>query len=348
MKITCQSFSSLLQSRRTVFNERFSIARRLYPDLDAAAFTQFLTDVLDPLAAQVERLDPGALPLFVETAYQIGLELSGKKLIGQGSHSSVHENLWRIIFPSIVTLLLKEPVSLLPKLSNAAHLIDKELHSGVDDWLLSIEQIGPACQDGDALLALAQVSAWKCGMAHFRKSAIPLLTKIPSQSCNSLFGTTGIIDWQEEIVQLLADPWYSPMFKSGKKTPPMHRQTGGFRGFGGPFICPPVAIDYEENLLLFCNNEWWVVHADIFGETCKRLLKDNTATFPSQNVSGQQVFKSGVAIIDNVVSYQGQTFTFAQGDRVSGVAVVSNTMIVTFANSHVVHIFEVHKNDSCF
>jgi hypothetical protein len=346
MKITCQSFVSLLQSRRTVFNERFNMARRIYPDLDSVAFTQFLTDILDPLAVQVERTDPGALPLFVETAYLIGLELTGKKLIGPGSHSSVHDNLWRITFPSIISLLVKEPGSLMSKLSNAAHQIDTEIHSGVDDWLLSIEQIGPHCKDTDSLLSLAQISAWKCGMAHFRNSAIPLLTKTPALCCNILFGTTGIVDWQHEIEQLQADPWYSPKFKTDKKGLPAQRQAGGFRGFGGPFIRPPLAIDFEEKLLLWCDNEWWIVHADIFGITCKRLLKDHTLTIPVPPMaitSGQCVLKSGVAIVDNTVTFHGQTYTFSPGDRVSGAALVSNTLIVSFDNSHIVQILEVRK-----
>jgi hypothetical protein len=346
MKIVCQSFISLLQSRRAVFNERFNMARRIYPDLDSAAFTKFLTDILDSLTAHVERIDPGALPLFVESAYQIGLELTGKKLIGPGSHSSVHDNLWRITFPSIITLLLKEPGSLMSKLSNAAHQIDTEIHSGVDDWLLAIGQIGPHCQDGDSLLSLAQISAWKCGMAHFRNSAIPLLTKIPSHCCNTLFGTTGNVDWLHEIDKLQADPWYSPMFKTEKPGLPVKRHTGGFRGFGGPFIRPPVAVDYEGKLLLWCDNEWWVVHADIFGVTCKRLLKDHTLNIPVPSVTiatGQRVLKSGVIINDNTVTVQGQTFTFSPGDRVNGAAFVFGTLIVSFDNSHIVEILEVRK-----
>jgi hypothetical protein len=346
MKITCQSFASLLQLRRTVFNERFNIARRQFPDLDSSEFTKFLTDILDPLTAQVERTDPGALPLFVESAYQIGLELTGKKLIGQGSHSSVHDNLWRITFPSIITLLVKEPGSLMSKLSNAAHQIDTEIHSGVDDWLLSIEQIGPHCQDGDSLLSLAQVSAWKCGMAHFRNSAIPLLKKIPAHCCNTLFGTTGIMDWEQEIAKLQADPWYSPTSKAEKSGLPVQRHTGGFRGFGGPFIRPPVAVDYEGKLLLWCDNEWWVVHADIFGVTCKRLLKDLTLKIPVPSVtiaSGKRMLKSGVVLNDNTVTIQEQTYSFSPGERVSGAAVVYNTLIVSFDNSHIVQILEVRK-----
>lgn len=230
------------------------------------------------------------------------------------------------------------------KLSNAAHQIETEIHSGVDDWLLSIEQIGPYCQDRDSLLSLAQVSAWKCGMTHFRNSAIPLLTKIPAPACNTLFGTTGIVDWQQEIALLQKDPWYSPKFKSEKKGFPAQRHTGGFRGFGGPFIRPPVAVDFEGKLLLWCDSEWWVVHADLFGVTCKRLLKDHTLNIPVPSpitASGQRVLKSGAVIIDNKVTIQGQTFTFSPGDRISGAAFVSNTLIVSFDNSHIVQIFEV-------
>jgi hypothetical protein len=347
MKITCQSFISLMQSRRAMFNERFNMARRLYPDLDASAFTYFLTGILDPLVVQAERIDPGSLPSFVEAAYLIGLELTGKKLIGPGALSSVHDNLWKITFPSIITLLLKEPGSLMSKLSNAAHQIETELHSGADDWLLSIEQNGSLCQDSDSLLSMAQVSAWKCGMAHYRNSAIPLLTKISARCCNALFGTADIVDWQQEITTLQSDPWYSPLFKIKKPGLPVRSQTGGFRGFGGPFIHPPVAVDYEEKKLLWCDNEWWIVHADIFGVTCKRLLKDHTLNIPVPTVTianGQRVLKSGITLNKNTVTVQGRTFTFSSDDLVSGAAFVANTLVVSFDNSHIVQILEVRTS----
>jgi hypothetical protein len=347
MKITCQSFISLMQSRRTVFNERFNMARRIYPDLDAAAFTYFLTDILDPLVTQAERIDPGSLPSFVDAAYLIGLELTGKKFIGPGARSSVHDTLWKMIFPSIITLLLKEPGSIMSKLSNAADQIEAELHAGVDDWLLSIEQNGPLCQDIDSLLSMVQVSAWKCGMAHYRNTAIPLLTKIPSRCCNTLFGAADNVDWQQEITKLQADPWYSPAINIKKPRIPVRLQAGGFRGFGGPFIRPPVAVDYEGNKLLWCDNEWWVVHADIFGVTCKRLLKDQSLNIPEPTMTitnGQRVLKSGVILDKNKVTIEGHTFTFSPDDLISGAAFVSNTLVVSFDDSHIVQILEVRTS----
>jgi hypothetical protein len=346
METVSPALAAQLQARRTVLNERFYRSRRVFPDLDPAAFTRFLTDLLDPLVVAAEKIDPGALPQFIDAAFTIGIELTGKKIIGPDARSGAVEKLWKAVFPAVIGRILPHPAPMLVKLSNAAYQLDAEVHARCDEWLSQVTAHARLCDDSATLLALAQVCAWKCGMAHYRRSVVPLLASLPEPLCRALFQMVDECNWADEAGRFLADPWYSPAYRAGTPRQPITYCTGGFRGLGGPFIRPPLAVEHEGKLLLWCDGEWWIVHADRYGVTCKRLMTDRCAEIPCPLERDGKKSRSGgngMVIEGGTVAVQGRTFDLTPEGTISGAAFASNTLLVSLENSHLAWIFEVGK-----
>jgi hypothetical protein len=340
------ALAARLEARRTLFNKQFALARRGFPDLDPAAFTGFLREILDPLVILAEKIDPGTLPAFIEAGYGIGIELTGKKIIGPEARSSALEKLWKTTFPAAIGLILNNPGPMLAKLSNAAHQLDVEAHARCDEWLSLVTALSPLCNDCPTLLALAQVCAWKCGMAHYRHGAIPLITALPAPLRAALFPLIDESNLPGEIERFLSDPWYTPARSAEKQRQPITYCTGGFRGLGGPFKHPPLAAGHEGKLLLWCDREWWIVHADVFGVTCKRLPAKYSANIPRPSEIKEKKSRSGhngLFVEGGTVTVKGRSFDLSSEGTVSGAALASNTLLVSLENSHLARVFEVRK-----
>ena len=69
----------ILRSGRSDFNARFIAARRIYPDLQADTFTEFLRTGVDDLLRAVEAIDSNRLGEVTMAAYDAALELVGHR-----------------------------------------------------------------------------------------------------------------------------------------------------------------------------------------------------------------------------------------------------------------------------
>ena len=79
------ALASILRSGRSDFNARFIAARRIYPNLQADAFTEFLRTAVDEVVRAVEVVRADRLGEVTMAAYDAGLELVGQQLAGPGS-----------------------------------------------------------------------------------------------------------------------------------------------------------------------------------------------------------------------------------------------------------------------
>ena len=80
-----ETLAAVLRSERVAFNIRFAETRHRLPGLDGEAFSDFLRQHIDPLAQAVARHRPERVPEVVHAAYDLGLELVGRRLAGPGS-----------------------------------------------------------------------------------------------------------------------------------------------------------------------------------------------------------------------------------------------------------------------
>ncbi|MDX2225935.1 MAG: hypothetical protein SFY92_02375 [Verrucomicrobiae bacterium] len=332
MTFVSPPLAAMLESRRTAYNQRFNLARRAYPDMDAEIFKAFLRETLDPLVATASHRDPGAIPPLVDAAYDVGLELIGKKLLGPHARLPYLQALWTRVFPQIMGLILKAPAPLMVRLSNAACQIGGQEHARCAEWLEALEQWGPRCENADQLQQFAQILAWRSGMAQFRESVLKILPTLPTPLMADVFKSVQGLPWSDVLAKLERNPWYHPSQPDQDPVQPFAGYVGGFRGSGGPFLHPPLARAVAGGLVLTSGGEQWALYADVFGMTHKRCAATRqsftTETSEDVRVEGKS------RVIWNAIAYD-----FSHEGTVSSVASNPHTLAVTLENSHFVWLY---------
>src|SRR5690242_10781809 len=90
----------VLRGSREELNARFAEARQRFPALSPEPFTEFLRDVVDPLACAVANASPERCDAAVLAAYDIALDLVGQRLVGSGSRGMAIDGTWRRLLPA--------------------------------------------------------------------------------------------------------------------------------------------------------------------------------------------------------------------------------------------------------
>jgi hypothetical protein len=258
--------ADFLRSRRADCNARFAAARRHWPRLDAADFSLFLRDQLSPLAAA---LGPAQVNAVLDRAYDLGLQLVAEKLAGPTAVTPAINQLWTEVFPSLGALIGAAPRRILGSLSNAAHHLAAMPDSRPEIWRSRLVALGPCCSTSDELLIVAQLLAWRAGLAHFRASTLAAADALPPELALDALDAPSGAKWSEVRDAHLSDPWY------GFNVPAtLDRRIGGFRGFGGLFISPPLVACSGSQILVRSGDESWIILADAFGVTLHRATPD--------------------------------------------------------------------------
>ena len=185
----------LLRSGRAEFNARFVAARRIHPELEPGAFTEFLATAVDALAQAVEKVRADQLGEVTMAAYDAGLELVGQKLAGPGARLACIEEAWRRILPNAALLVASAPGRLIPATCNAVHQLASTPCARAAQWIETMEKLAPECADADAFLKLGQVAAWRAGLPHLRSGAIAAADTLPESLALSALGATSGCSW---------------------------------------------------------------------------------------------------------------------------------------------------------
>jgi hypothetical protein len=266
--------ADFLRTRRADCNARFAAARRHWPRLDAADFSLFLRDQLSPLALSLE---PAQAHLVLDRAYDLGLQLVAEKLAGPSAVTPAINLLWTEVFPSLAALIGTSPRRILGALSNAAHHLATAADTRAEIWRSRLLALAPRCSSADQLLIVAQVLAWRAGLAHFREPALAAADTLPPDLALDALDAPADSDWHEVRDAHLSNPWF------GYKVPatPVHR-IGAFRGFGGQFLSPPLLARSGSHILVRSGDDSWILLADAFGATLHRATPDEiSGTVPS-------------------------------------------------------------------
>lgn len=302
-RMVSAALASILRSERSDFNARFIAARRLYPDLQPEAFTEFLETAVDDLVQAVAAVAADRVGEVTSAAYDAALELVGQKLAGPGanlgSRLRLVEEGWRRVLPLIAPLVATAPGRVIPAVCNAIHQLAATPAARPKEWIEITEKLGPQCADAEMFLKLGQVAAWRAGFAHFRQGAIAAGDALPGSLVLAALGARSDLTWADVRAQLLANPWFDPAGARNESAAiRVVAQVGSFRGFGGLFAEPPLVVAAGEHFLARSNSECWLLTADLFGATFHRAAIEEfeTATQHSQLPASLEIDGSRVAL----------------------------------------------------
>lgn len=270
--------ADFLRSRRADCNARFAAARHRWPRLDAGDFSLFLRDQLSPLADALAAVSPAHVPIVLERAYDLGLQLVAEKLAGPSSLHADINRLWGDVFPPLAALIVTSPRRLLGSLSNAAHQLSVTPDTRSADWRARLVTLAPRCAQANELLVLAQLLAWRAGLAHYRGSALAAADSLPPALALDALEAPPGLSWPQVRDAHLANPWFG--YDSGHRpldATTLSRRLGTFRGFGGVFLSPPLVTRSGSQLLVLSGDEAWILVADAFGATLHRAAPDEVA-----------------------------------------------------------------------
>jgi hypothetical protein len=313
-------------------NAQFAAARRLYPELDAGAFRAFLESTVDPLAEATSAARPDRLADVVMAAYELGLELVGKRLVAPGSRQASVESGWRAVVSAAAPLVAESPRRVLASIGNALHQLSTTPGGRPEQWLRELPPLATRCPDAETLLRVGQVLAWLAGLAHYRASALAVADTLPEALALAAVGGSG--SWAAVRARLDGDPWFVPSLAAGDaRGRTIVRAVGAFRGFGGVFLQPPRIVRRAAQLIVTSSDEAWVLTADAFGATFHRVGDEERAG--AANTAGPSpTLPPDVHLADGMLTVRGHTFAAPVCGEVTSVSDDPTTLAITSSLSH--------------
>lgn len=327
MPALAPAFAGFLRNARDELNARFAEARRLRPDLDGEAFAAFLRDTVDPLVRAVDAAAPAYAVDVARAGYELGLELVGQGLAGPAGREPAIERGWREIGTAAAGLLAAAPERVLSAVGNALHQLAATPGARPAEWTLAMRTLAPRCADADAILTLGQVAAWRAGMAHYRAGALAAADRLPHDLALAAVRASSS-DWPETRRRLAADPWFDPSAPAPVAGVRVVARAGAFRGFGGLFVEPPVAVVAGEHFLVRSGDECWLLTADAFGATFHRATAEERANPRPTAVP------PGVSAAGTTLAIDGVRMELPELGEIGGVAANGTTLAVTSPFTH--------------
>lgn len=342
-------FANVLRAGRDQFNARFAEARRMRPQLDETAFGLHLMDNVAPIVNAVALAKPGAASAVAQVAYDLSLELVGQCLVGLSAPDPLPSRAWRELAPNAVVHVATQPRKVLGALTNAAlHFRDYPGARG-NEWLKRMCEVVPLAATFDDVLRAGQVIAWQCGLAHFRAGALDAAEALRADLALAALGVDAASADKRlrdpEVVRdgvvaaLRADRWLrlSTAGTDGLDHARPNRiavvgRAGGFRGFGGPFVTPPLVAADGERLFARSDNGCWLITADAYGAVFHRAAPHEFDR--AREVAARQA--KPFTLVRGRVGYGTLSSELAEIASVTSIAQAGTTLAVTTALSHAV------------
>ncbi len=327
-------FARCLEEQREYFNNLYTVARRTRRNLDKEIFGRHLIEVVAPLVDGAAKSRPDCARRLSNDLYELSLELVSRKYLGVANRYPAVDILWRKALPKLIKFLPEGGRDFVAALSNAVYNLEITPNVTPATWLKALLQVADGCSTWHELLLAGKVLAWRCGMAHYRESAIEVWRSMHKEL---KLATLGLLQEEEEISldlleKSLADPWWLPGVKKGTNYElEIVGTVGGFQGFGGTFLTPPEVMKAGEDIYAFDDEACWSVHADCYGVTLQRFgrtLPDGEQTDGPFNITP----KSGNVTLGKTNK------VFSTLKRATGFASTSSCLAVTVPSSHKVFI----------
>jgi hypothetical protein len=330
--VTVDSFARLLAADRVRFNAKFAEARQRHPRLEPEAFADLLRTTVAPLVEAVGQVCPEKTAEAAEALYDLALDLLGKELLGPHSRQPALAAAWHSLLPQLPRFVAEAPRWCVGAISNALYNLSATPGARPVEWVDALLQLAEVCPDVTTLLQAGQVAAWRAGLAHYRLDALEICTQLAASQPRAARLALGLppdnpAPLEPILDGLLADPWRRPgagadrLAKLG-----LVARVGAFRGFGGEFLAPPVAVAADGHLVIRDGENCWRLTADVFGATLHRVLPVQTRAQTTVPLAWQAVVgRRGLA-------------AFPELRTLISIAADENTLAVTTALSHRVYL----------
>ncbi|MFC4310945.1 hypothetical protein ACFPN2_17750 [Steroidobacter flavus] len=311
-----------LQARRADFNARFRLAAQRYPQLDGQELLRFIAEAVDPLAQAVHAKHPDAVADVVSVAYDCSLQLTGQRLsLDAGRYGAIPET-WREVLPAAADAIAAQPARVIPSLTNAAHQLASTESADVTRWIRALKDVASQCATPDELLMAGQVIAWQCGLAHYREGVLSALRSLPSKLACTVLGIEPK-RYEATLQRLQEDRWFDPAHPNAESLR-IVRSAGAFRGFGGPFLQPPLLKSTDNGWLVQSADDYWFLVADAFGATLHRST--------AEEWSAQSARKE--EHVGTRVVYNGKALDMPGAGPITSSGSSTGAIACTFAHSH--------------
>jgi hypothetical protein len=332
----------VLANRRSRFNAQFAEAKRWRPNLDGALFQAHLAEVVAPIVEQVAAAAPEQAEPATEALYDLSLDLVGQDLLGPRSRYPAIGLGWRRLLPPLAAHLAADPRRFAGALTNALYQLATTPGARAEAWSDEVLAFAPLAENTAALLAAAQVAAWRAGLAHYRMTALDVCRALAPRLAVAALGLPELTGkppaaaaLEAGLARLRDDPWLSPAAALAGHNPERHLQlvarVGAFRGFGGLFVAPPNVSCPGGQFVVSDGAGQWLLNADRFGATFHRAT-----TAPDGPAAMTQPYYR----LDTrgKVTRGKQSATFAELAGSQSSAADATTLAVTTPLSHAVYL----------
>jgi hypothetical protein len=200
----------------------------------------------------------------------------------------------------------------------------------VEPWLARVLAAAPS--DTATLLGVGQVAAWTVGLAPARTSALDVAARLDGDALAAALGTAASLEAAATVERLRADRWWRPdgagaidASAGSGAAPPwgppsvpagarVVARVGGFRGFGGPFLEPPVVVAGDAEILVRSGAAAWTLHADAFGAALTRTTDGSPA--PPTAAHAADALPAGIEPVSAAFTRDIAAVTIASSYRV--------------------------------
>ena len=185
-----------------------------------------------------------------------------------------------------------------------------------------MQEVASQCATPDELLLVGQVVAWQCGLAHYREGVLRAIRSLPpALACAAL--KIELRQYEATLQRFQEDRWFDPANPKGGSLR-IVRSAGAFRGFGGPFLQPPMLKSTDNGWLVQSAEDYWLLVADAFGATLHRSTVEEWKAQPAKNAEH----------VGTRVVHEGKALDMPAAGPITSSGVSAGAIACTFAHSH--------------
>lgn len=262
--------AAMLDGQRDALNERFAVRRRGGAKIEPTAFLAHLRDALAPLLAELNARFPERAAAVLTALYDASLDLFAASLLGPETKLPAMSRVWTELLPDAVTLLAREPVSLVGCLCNANFQVAQQRGTRPDLWLDRMRAALPHCQSVADVLDAGLVAAWQAGMPQYREPALAAAERMRPPLVTVSLGLT--VETPADVVAALKrDRWFRVGVAAPSPALSPVGHAGAFTGFGGAFSRSPTVRGDGGRLVVSVDDAHWQMVADAYGVWFRRV-----------------------------------------------------------------------------
>lgn len=312
------AFRAALERGRKRYNAALAEAAAA-GNFDSEGFLASFAAAAGPAAEGAGEAAPQVVDSLFELALAQGRRSGGAFSPPQG---------WAALLAALGPRFSEEPARLAPALYNALFNLGRFPGARPADWARRLGAVSSHCRGAADVLAAGKALSWLCGLAHYRAGALAALDALPRDAAAGVVGVA-VGRLSSALASLRDDPWASLDGEGGRVLTVAHR-VGGFRGFGGPFLAPPVLAYASGAVFARQGAGVWRLHADRFGAA---LVREEAGPWKSDPPAPDFTLED-----DGRVGHGGRWARLAELAGPSSWTSDGRSLAVTLPRSHFVYV----------